>query len=65
MDYTLENGEFYKVLDKDSGELIIYGQLIPDQVLSTIHQAIWITEQEYNDLLQVNPYLVIRKNRIS
>lgn len=43
MDYTKENGEFYKILDKE----IIYRRLTGDDVLSTIHDVVLITKEEY------------------
>lgn len=52
MIYTLADGEFYKVLNKDDNSFITFGQLVQDQQLSTIHIVIWITEEEYNNLLE-------------
>jgi hypothetical protein len=51
-EYTLADGEFYKVLNKNTGAYITCGQLIPDQILSTIHTVVFITEQEYNELVE-------------
>ena len=50
MEYTILDGEFFKVLNKDTGTLIMFGRLEVDQVLSTIHTVIFITEEEYNEL---------------
>ena len=50
MEYTILDGEFFKILNKDTGTLIMFGRLEVDQVLSTIHTVIFITEEEYNEL---------------
>ncbi len=50
MEYTILDGEFFKVLNKDTGTLLMFGRLEVDQVLSTIHTVIFITEEEYNEL---------------
>ena len=50
MEYTILDEEFFKVLNKDTGTLIMFGRLEVDQVLSTIHTVIFITEEEYNEL---------------
>ena len=47
------DGEFFKVLNKDTGTLIMFGRLEVDQVLSTIHTVIFITEEEYKEYIQV------------
>ena len=48
MEYTILDGKFFKVLNTDT--LIMFGRLEVDQVLSTIHTVIFITEEEYNEL---------------
>lgn len=50
MNYITEEKVYYKVTDKDSGEIITVGELEKKQVLSTIHIVSFIDEQEYNDL---------------
>jgi len=54
MDYTIENGVFYKVLDSETGELITFGKIESGNVLSTIHPVEWITENEYLTLEENN-----------
>ena len=49
MDYTILDGEYYKVLYKDNNDLITYGKLEEGQILSTNHTVIFITEDEYNE----------------
>lgn len=48
MDYTIKNGEFYKVIL--DGEVLSFGKLEPETVLSTVHEVVFITEKEYNVL---------------
>lgn len=48
MDYTIKNGEFYKVMFE--GKILTLGKLENDNVLSTIHEVIFISEDEYNTL---------------
>ncbi|OCW75123.1 hypothetical protein [Elizabethkingia anophelis] len=45
MDYTNKDGEFYKILDKET----IYGRLTGDNVLSSIHEVVFITKEEYTE----------------
>ena len=45
MDYTNQSGEFYKILDKET----IYGRLTGDNVLSSIHEVVFITKEEYTE----------------
>lgn len=47
MDYTINDGQFYKVTDKDSGAIIIYGELYGTNKLSTIHNVEFISEEQY------------------
>lgn len=47
MDYTLNDGRFYKVEDAN-GELITVGQLVDNEILSTIHDVEFITKEEFD-----------------
>lgn len=49
MDYTLENGKYYKVLDAD-GELIAFGELVEGEVLSSKHNVEFISKEEFEEL---------------
>ncbi|MDC4027939.1 hypothetical protein [Acinetobacter baumannii] len=46
-DYTITDGQFYKVLDKDTGEVITMGELSDTNTLSTIHNVEFISEEQY------------------
>ncbi len=46
-DYTLADGKFYKVTDKDSGAAITIGELSDTNALSTIHNVEFISEEQY------------------
>lgn len=46
-DYTLTDGQFYKVTDKDSGAVITIGELYDTNTLSTIHNVEFISEEQY------------------
>lgn len=46
-DYTLADGKFYKVTDKDSGAAIAIGELSDTNTLSTIHNVEFISEEQY------------------
>ena len=46
-DYTLADGKFYKVTDKDSGATIAIGELSDTNTLSTIHNVEFISEEQY------------------
>lgn len=48
MDYTKENGEFYKVIE--NGKLISVGRLEGINQLSTIQEVVFITKEEYTEL---------------
>ena len=52
MDYTLQEGEYYKVMEGESMQS--YGRLEDGQILSTIHTVIWITEEDYLALEAAN-----------
>lgn len=49
MDYTIENGKYYKVLGAD-GKLITFGELSEGEVLSTNSNVVFIDEQDYLQL---------------
>lgn len=49
-DYTIQNGQYYKVTDKDSGKLISIGELNDGDILSTIHDVKFLTKIEYETL---------------
>lgn len=46
MDYTLEDGKYFKILNTND-ELLTFGRLMLGQILSTIHNVIFITRSEY------------------
>ncbi|SSS30852.1 Uncharacterised protein [Acinetobacter baumannii] len=48
-DYTITDGQFYKVLDKDTGAVITMGELsdTDTNTLSTIHNVEFISEEQY------------------
>ncbi|WP_149930858.1 hypothetical protein [Acinetobacter soli] len=46
-DYTIQNGQYYKVTDKDSGKLISIGELNDGDILSTIHDVEFMDHHEY------------------
>lgn len=48
MDYTKENGEFYKVIE--NGKLISVGRLEGINQLSTIQEVVFISKEEYTEL---------------
>lgn len=52
MNYTIENGQYYKVIDAENN--IILGELGEGDVLSTIHQVTFITEEEYLEAIESN-----------
>ena len=49
MDYSINNGQYYKVIDKDTGELIAYGELTDSAFLSTIQTVVFISQEEYEE----------------
>ncbi|WP_197053595.1 hypothetical protein [Sphingobacterium sp. T2] len=51
MDYTIENGKYYKVLGAD-GKLITFGELSEGEVLSTNDNVEFISKEEFE---QLNP----------
>jgi len=46
-DYTITDGQFYKVLDKVTGAVITMGELSDTNTLSTIHNVEFISEEQY------------------
>lgn len=52
MDYTIENGRYYKVVDAKTKEIITIGELSNNAVLSTIHEVEFLTEEEFNALTE-------------
>ncbi|MEN8927134.1 hypothetical protein ABF359_17700 [Acinetobacter baumannii] len=46
-DYTITDGQFYKVIDKDTGAVITMGELSDTNTLSTIHNVEFISEKQY------------------
>lgn len=48
MDYTIENGIYYKVVDAETKEVITIGELSKNNILSTIHEVEFLTEEEFN-----------------
>ena len=49
MDYSINNGQYYKVIDKDTGELIVYGKLTDSVFLSTTKTVVFISQEEYEE----------------
>ncbi|MBD0530586.1 hypothetical protein HPJ32_03215 [Acinetobacter baumannii] len=41
------DGQFYKVIDKDTGAVITMGELSDTNTLSTIHNVEFISEEQY------------------
>lgn len=46
-DYTIENGRYLKVTDKDTDDLIGIFEMSKGNVLSTIHTVETVSEEEY------------------
>ncbi|MEK5750803.1 hypothetical protein V3519_01980 [Acinetobacter variabilis] len=49
--YTSKDGQFYKVIDKNSGEFITAGELGEGVELATIHIVEFIDQVEYESLM--------------
>ncbi|WP_180085235.1 hypothetical protein [Acinetobacter sp. YH12103] len=49
--YTSKDGQFYKVIDKNSGEFITAGELEEGIELVTIHIVEFIDQVEYESLI--------------
>ena len=47
MNYTIKDGQFYKVTDKGTGVFISMGELKESNTLSTIHNVEFISEEQY------------------
>lgn len=47
MNYTIKDGQFYKVTDKDTCVFISVGELKESNVLSTVHNVEFISEEQY------------------
>ena len=47
MNYTIKDGQFYKVTDKDTGVFVSVGELKESIILSTIHNVEFISEEQY------------------
>ncbi|MDV4276693.1 hypothetical protein MSG71_19485 [Acinetobacter baumannii] len=43
----MTDGQFYKVIDKDTGAVITMGELSDTNTLSTIHNVEFISEEQY------------------
>lgn len=46
-DYTIENGQYLKVTDKDTSDLIGIFEVLDSNLLSTIHTVEAVSEEEY------------------
>lgn len=53
MDYTIENGEFYKVNES-------YGRLEIGQILTSLNEVIFITKEEYE--LNTGDTIILKTN---
>ncbi len=47
MNYTIKDGQFYKVTDKDTGAFISVGELKESDILSTIHNVEFISKEQF------------------
>lgn len=54
--YTSKDGQFYKVIDKNSGEFITAGELEEGIELATIHIVEFIDQAEYESLTVDDTY---------
>lgn len=50
MNYTRTDGRYYKVIS--NGEIITFGELETGQILSTIKEMVFISESEYDELVE-------------
>lgn len=48
MDYTIKNGRFYKVIENN--KMTSVGIMSESSLLSTIHEVVFITKEEYTEL---------------
>ena len=49
--FTSKGGQFYKVIDKNSGAFITAGELEEGVELTTIHNVEFISQAEYESLI--------------
>ncbi|WP_176138233.1 hypothetical protein [Elizabethkingia meningoseptica] len=52
MDYTLEHGLYFKVID-DNGKIILFGKMDEESFLSTESTVEFISEEDYNALKEL------------
>ncbi|ATI38185.1 MULTISPECIES: hypothetical protein [Acinetobacter] len=45
--YTMADGQYFKVINKSTGSVIIYGELTESNQLVTIHNVEFISEEQY------------------
>ncbi|HGH3666793.1 TPA: hypothetical protein ACJK7M_002734 [Acinetobacter baumannii] len=45
--YTMADGQYFKVINKSTGSVIIYGELTKSNQLVTIHNVEFISEEQY------------------
>lgn len=45
--YTQADGQYFKVMNKDSGAVLTYGELNESNELNTIHNVEFISEEQY------------------
>lgn len=45
--YTMADGQYFKVINKSAGSVIIYGELTESNQLVTIHNVEFISEEQY------------------
>ena len=45
--YTMADGQYFKVINKSTGSVIIYGELTESNELNTIHNVEFISEEQY------------------
>lgn len=45
--YTRADGQYFKVINKDSGAILTYGELSESNELNTIHNVEFISEEQY------------------
>ncbi len=45
--YTMADGQYFKVINKSTGSVIIYGEFTESNELNTIHNVEFISEEQY------------------
>lgn len=45
--YTMADGQYFKVINKSTNAVIIYGELTESNQLVTIHKVEFISEEQY------------------